>query len=605
VLKSPRNDIGKPTACRNKICRWKESSVRATRRIAWLLSFACVFASSASFAQQAPPPHAPQISSALISGDELMSDLKYLTELAGPNGVKGWKLLKQILESFAQGVDLTKPIVQDGLLSKDSYDLRYHFPLIPPPPGKKLGFQFIANLAGVDVKVGRQLAPGLNQVSGTFLGLIRIHNGHASFAEKLGHLPANMQNPAIAIAPLLAKKFDFGLMIKNEKVDAADCKARRADFQKAKDEMLAGLKPDAGESSVDFDLRKALLQYQLAEAERFIAESKLLMLGWTTDVPQKQGRLDLELSAILKSSLDVSANLLGQTPSMFSSVPRANDAILSGRLNFVLDQLRNDNAAGMLPLLRASRAKRISTSQHSAEKETAMKKASDLAIDMLTDGAKAGVIDGMIEVTQAAGEKVNVVFGVKTVNGIRARDIVELIPLISSNWKVQLDAEAIGDVKIHVVTPEKVEEIELPIGPAMPIYVGSSENAIWIACGSKSLDQLKAAIGVAGKGDDKAKSTFFSLFGKVGPWIKLLDERQTRLDGAAPAKTLTTEETAATKKRGEHRRLAIEAFTAGQDTFEIKLDAVAGKVTGSTRLDEGILRFIGAEIAKFSNEKLK
>ncbi len=556
-------------------------------------------------AQPSPPPHAPQISSALISGDELMSDLRYLTELAGPNGVKGWKLLKQILESFAQGVDLKKPLVQDVLLLKDSYDVRHHFPLLPPPAGKQWGFQFIANLGGVGVNVGRRLAAGLNRVGGAFEGVIRIHSGHATIAEKIESLPANMQNPAIAIADLLAKKFDFGLMIKNDKVAEADCIARRADFQKAKNEMLAGLKPNTGESQEDFDLRKALTQYQLAEAERFIAESKVLMLGWTTDVPQKQGRLDFELSAILQSSLDVSANLLGQAPGMFSSVPRANDAILSGRLNFVLDQMRKDNTAEVLPLLRASTAKRIETSQRSAEQKVAMKKASDLAIDILTDGAKAGVVDAMIEVTQAAGEKVNVVFGVKTVSGTSARDIVEVIPLISPNCKVQLDVEAVGDVKIHVVTPEKDDEFALLIGPGAPIYIGSSENAIWIASGSKSLDQLKAAIGLAGKGNDKAASTFYSLFGKVGPWIELLDERRTRLDAAAPAKTLTAEESAAKKKRDEHRKLAIEIFKAGQDTFESKLDAVAGKVTGSTRLDEGILRFIGAEIAKFSNEKLK
>src|SRR6185295_18735033 len=101
-----------------------------------------------------------------------------------------------------------------------------------------------------------------------------------------------------------------------------------------------------------------------------------------------------------------------------------------------------------------STAKRIESSQCSATQKAAMKKASDLAIDILTDGAKAGVVDGMIEVTQAAGEKVNVVFALKTVDGTKARDMVELIPLIRPNCKVQLDAETVGDVQIHVVTPE-------------------------------------------------------------------------------------------------------------------------------------------------------
>ncbi|HLQ45727.1 MAG TPA: hypothetical protein VK137_13405, partial [Planctomycetaceae bacterium] len=70
-------------------------------------------------------------------------------------------------------------------------------------------------------------------------------------------------------------------------------------------------------------------------------------------------------------------------------------------------------------------------------------------------------------------------------------------------------------------------------------------------------------------------------------------------------KKLTEAEAKAKKDREATRKLALEAFRAGKDTWETKLDANAGKVTGSTRFDEGLLRFLGSAISKFSNETLR
>ena len=73
-------------------------------------------------------------------------------------------------------------------------------------------------------------------------------------------------------------------------------------------------------------------------------------------------------------------------------------------------------------------------------------------------------------------------------------------------------------------------------------------------------------------------------------------------------KKLTDAEAAEAKTKRDRdatRKLAIEAFKAGKDTWETKIESKDGKVTGTTRFDEGILRFIGSAIAKFSNEVLK
>ena len=59
------------------------------------------------------------------------------------------------------------------------------------------------------------------------------------------------------------------------------------------------------------------------------------------------------------------------------------------------------------------------------------------------------------------------------------------------------------------------------------------------------------------------------------------------------------------KDRAALRKLALDTFKSGKGTFETKLDAKAGRVTGSTRLDEGILHFIGSATSDFSNKTLK
>src|SRR5262249_3010824 len=58
--------------------------------------------------------------------------------------------------------------------------------------------------------------------------------------------------------------------------------ARREAFAKAKSEMLGALKKTDGEAEAAFALRKAVTEHQLAEVERFFADSSKISLGWTT-----------------------------------------------------------------------------------------------------------------------------------------------------------------------------------------------------------------------------------------------------------------------------------------------------------------------------------
>lgn len=591
--------------------------MKTIRLVALALCFLSGLADQSLFAQPVTPPHAPEIHAALLSGDELTADLKFLSELAGPQGVRGWKLLESFLVEIYGGTDTGKPAIFDILLTSTGTEVRAHFPL-QVIAGKPLGEKFLRNIDGIGIKSKRQttnfymLGGGEKEIPGSaFNGYLRILPApinYAVIAKKKPTLPANLADPRVGkvVAALLAKKFDVGLMLKNDKADGASIKARATDFQKVKDELLAGMKQAADQLPEVFAVQKSLLDHNLTEVSRFVSESSELTLGWITDAPKKEARLDLELEAIAGTSLEASAKLLGQAPGTFSGVPRSENAILSGRIHFPLDDLRKNNLLGAIPLYRAASNARIEAAKgYTSEQKVARKQARKVWYDMLADGANEGVVDGLIELSQAAGEKANLLFALKAKDGTAVKGILEELPKINAEYKVQFDVEKHGDYAIHLLTVPENEDVELLFGKGVPIYVAAGPKAWWVAVGPNALDPLKKAINASAQPNAALASNFLTLFYRVGPWLELADARRVRLDAKPSDVKLSDADLKDKKERAVHRKLALEVFKEGKDMIETKLDAQNGRVTGSTRFDEGILKFIGAEIAKFSNETLK
>lgn len=575
-------------------------------------------ATPAAFAQAVAPPHAPEIRAALLSGDELTADLKFLSELAGPQGVRGWKLLESFLAEIYGGTDTAKPAVFDVLLVPTGTEVRAYFPL-QVLPGKPLGEKFLRNIDGIGIK-SKKLVANFYQLGGgdkdianaAFNGYLRILAAPVNYAvisKKRNTIPASLTDPTKDkhAAALLAKKYDVGLLLKNDKADDNSIKARVTDFEKVKGELLAGLKQATGQLPEAFAVEKALLEHNLNELSRFVSESSELLLGWTTDATKKEARLDLELEAIPNSDLDASIKLLGQAPGMFSGVPRSPDAILSGRIHFPLDTFRRSSFLGGLPLYRAASDARVEASQgYTSEQKVARKQAWKIWFDMLEEGANEGVLDGLVEVSQTAGETANLLFALKAKDGTAVKGILEQLPKINEGYKVQLDVEKVGEYSIHTLTtPDTNEDLQALFGKGAPIYVASGPKAWWVAVGAKALDPLKKAVEASAQPNAAMATNFLTAFYRLGPWLEFVDARRTRLDAKPSDVKLTDAELKDKKDRAAHRKLALEVFKEGKDTIETTINAKDRRVSGTTRIEEGILKFIGSEIAKFSNETLK
>jgi hypothetical protein len=568
-------------------------------------------------AQNTPAAHAPQVHAVLNSTDELTSDLKVVTELAGPQGIKGWKAFKDFLDLIFDGVDPKRPLVLDVLVNPTGSEMRAYFPVVGV--GQQLGQPFLTNLNGIGIKQKKlvqnfyQLGGGAVPMQGSafdgYLRLLVAPTNYAVIAKKREILPPNLGDPTKdkVVTALLAKAFDVGLMVKNDKVDEASIKARRADFQKGKTELQAGFKQKPETTNEEFAVDQAVFNHLLEEVERFVAESSELTLGWITDAPQKEARLDFELTTAPGSSLEESAKQLGQTSSLFANVARSENAILSGRLNFPLDTLRKTNALAGIPLLRARADARIAASaSRTDEQKTAFKAAAKLWYDMLEANVNAGVLDGMIEITQTKEEKANLLFGIKVTDGQPLVPILELVPAISTGLKVQLNVEKVGDYSLHKLEiPEDIAGFNSLFGKGAPIHFATGPKAVWLAIGAKSLEQLKTSLEAINKENHAPADQFLALFLRVGPWVEWLHEVRAEQDAKPSEKKLTEEEARIKSERAALRKRAIESLKPGQDSIETKMSAKGGHVSGSTRYGEGILRFIGNEVANFSNTTLK
>lgn len=548
--------------------------------------------------QPASPNPAPAVTVAQNGAAELYKDLEYILKLTNANEQKQWPVLKDYLDLFLIGVDRDKPMRIDVLLGGKTVRYRPSFPI---KSFRDFNQQNIQTL-GIDVRVVRGT---LYSCRDAFTGFMRYKHGYATFGEKEEDVPPDMPDPSTAVAPLL-EKHDLVLDAGNTQTDSAAQEARRTSFRTLRDDWLSAVKKKNEESEDDFLLRKLLFEQQLEEAERLYVEAETLRLGWVTDTDGGQGRLDLNLVPIKGTALEKTFQLLDSEPSRFTAIKRSENPILSMRVNYVLDEMRQQNLLELFDLLRNLEHHQIDAAQHrSDEEKAAARKAVDLTDELLASVVKAGRADGFLEAHATASGKHTLIGGFRAVDGNRVVEILKALQQSREGRQLAINAETAGDVQIHklTVSPEVHPNFQWFFG-SEALYVGSSPETVWLAAGENVLSELKAAIQTTGsspadsaaKESDKSKADkpaagvseapVFDFFAQMGPWIELRQRRNPEGGNV----TL--------------RKLALEAFQPGDDTWSLQLRRVDNAITGKLVAHPGILRLVGKMMADFSKENL-
>ncbi|MEX0714976.1 MAG: hypothetical protein WD066_00235 [Planctomycetaceae bacterium] len=563
-------------------------------------------------AQNAPNGASPGVLFMQAGGDRLMEDLQYMLGLTSPQERQQWQHVKDwVEEMFLPGIDSVHPVGMDVILSNQATRYRPQFPI------KNLQ-DFRKNLDAFGIP-SRKKTASLYQLERNFPGYMRYRHGYAIIGEKETDVPLTLPNPMAELVPLVQAGFDMALRLRN---DPQGLDARRADFQRIRNDLLATVKQNADETREDFDVRRTAAEQQMNELERFYVESRHVLLGWVTDSQQNEGRLDITLEPIAGTPLAQSVALLGQQPSYFANAPQAENSILSLRVNHPLDALRQQHALQFLPVAKAAMHRRIDEdADRNDDEKKAGKEALDKALDIIDATVKQGMGDLVVEVATRQTGKHAMVIGVRVADGNKVHEIVQMLPQAKKTRQVQMDVARVGQTRIHKVDmrfPQANVRQDF-YGQDLGLYVGGDADAVWFAVGEGALSDLTAAIGAVaqpnvGKNDDP----FVDLMVKLHPWLELrnqLDPLQPKAPGVAqprprPAPAPAGEEGSVVEDftrqldRAELRRMALEAFAAGHDVFRLRLSRKDKEVVGGMTVERGVLRMVGKGMAKFSEENL-
>jgi len=556
-----------------------------------------------------------RITIGLAGSDRLQADLKSLIDKSPQRLHKQWKTLKEILDSFVQGADLTKPVRLD--LSFSPKELTY---VAGVPYLKWAGREGLEeNIKAFGFKLSLPDAGGIYTVEQSRAGArgsktkkpaagpppkpfyLRLAFNQAIIASDKALIPANISDPSLPLKTLLPGETDAVADLQN---DAKSMEAKRKNFQEFRKQLEAGIEFKRGEAQADFDLRKLALQQNLNEAERFLIESERLNLRWTTDIPGSQGLGELLLTGLAGTDLAESIGLLVNKPSYFANVKLAPQPVLQARVNFAIDPLRSGHAADLydklLPVMQGAMDTRPNLN---AAGKTAAKEALGKLFVMLKDAIPLQVLDAHVDVHRSADGKHAGVVGIRAVDGTQATEILQLFPKIREGWKVEAGVTEHQGVTLHAITvaPHRQEEFRSVFGGEPLVYVGVSKDAVWGAAGQGSLDKLKLAIDAASQPPPaEVAPEFLSLEMHFGPWVRLLDVLRAK---EPPLKSTDKTEIEQEKQRSRIRQYALDTFgTEGVMKGWLRRDGT--EVKGRFEIDGAVLRFLGTVIADFTEKSL-
>lgn len=379
--------------------------------------------------------------------DQLEKDLQFLLKEAGPQAAAQLPLIEGIIPAFIGGIDKTRAITVDIILGNPR-DYRISLPIA----NLTALLKNIEGFAGAKaVRTGRNEYVFRKGKAFDGTAIVIDTNGdkkpdYMVLANDAKNIPKGF-TPIPAITRL--KKYHLAALVTNTAAGAA---ARKAAIDDIRDELNAATTRMPNETDDQFKLREMAQVHRMDELERLFVDAEELVLGWSTDYAIKEGRLDLELSALPDTQLAKDIAEVGNDLSLFSSVVRAEDATVFGRMNQTLDKMRQGNITQFLTLIEKQVITRIIDSKKikDANRESATN-ALQKFIAMLQNGnTEVGRIDGILEITEGKNGR-TLVGGIRAHCGTTAEDV--LSALKAAGWEVQLNTEEATQDPVTVGDP--------------------------------------------------------------------------------------------------------------------------------------------------------
>ncbi len=604
----------------------------------------------------------PVLTGTVSSIDQVYDDFRFVFELAGDK--KGFEAFKETIAVFLEGAETKKPAGWRVYATADGLHTVASLPIKDEAEFKK----FLRNLWDLDMKTAPAPTPAMNsQVRRSVqekLRSLKLHpnerivfgltDGFLRYESGYVHIGESIEDVRLAkggISAQAAKGATLGLHIEG---DAATPAQRRQAFDKTRQKQLHELKKPEDATEAQFALEKSMLELQLAKIELFFSDAAQLELGWTTSHDKKSSVLAAKMTPAKGTPLAKDIDQMGQLFDDFAGVS-SHGVVMSSTINFPNDQTFTQAVKSVTRDTRSLVSDELEKdSRLSAEQKSVDRQFLDLVCNLVDDVAAMPVFNGFARTWANSDGSLTTVGAVKVADGAKYREMVQKF---QSQERVGNNS---GDkkVEIHKIKVSKWQK-DIPelFEKEGAVYMGIADNAVWYALGEKSLERLEQAIQEAGGGQAK-NPVAVDFHAELLPLAKVWDrfrsthpasdnrkkpkktdvtvtETRSAIETGKSAKGQTTgkrpvndrqadgpnggtrekdhpaadkEEKVARAKSTvnelELHHLAVQALQHGHDTFSITLKRVGENAELEVKSDEGLLRFLGMALSKFTKDNL-
>jgi hypothetical protein len=426
---------------------------------------------------------------ALAPYEELLEDIKYLGGLAGqPNA---GDTLEGMLNGFtggqgAEGLDKEQPwgvaVLTDGA-----------------------GFQVVGMLPVADFDklisaIGANLGEpvendGVYQFQGPVPLAIKHEGDWAYLAQGAQHLENLPKDPTKLLGPI-AGDYSVGLRFFVANIPEA---FREQGLAMVKGGLQMGLQQQEGETDAQFEVRRQVVENQLAMFEKSAKELDQITLGLDIDSSEKQVHLDIDTTVLAGSALAKQLAAQADAKTKFAGFV-SDEAAAYFNVTSKLDAEQIKQTLEQMKAVRAQVDKAIDEEENLPNDEA--KKHVKQIVGKLLDSFEATINTGSIDgggalqlddtLTFAAGGFV--ADGAELEKAFR--DLVKLAEKEPDFPGVKFDAAKHKDVRFHTLSvPVKDDkDAQKVLGETLEVVIGIGPKAGYLAFGAEGLELLKKVI---------------------------------------------------------------------------------------------------------------
>ncbi len=245
----------------------------------------------------------------------------------------------------------------------------------------------------------------------------------------------------------------------------------------------------SGETKAQKQFRVAVLDEAFARFKDLLNDGGTLSLRF--DLNRKAGDLTVEAALAAKSGTKLAEGIagLGQTTSVAAGVVGGRDAAMTVRIDAALPE-RLRKALG--PVIEEAFQQALEK-----EKDEAKRKLAEPLLKVIAPTAKMGQLDAGLSLRGPGDDGLYTLLAALKVKDGKAleqaaKDALKESPQTQKG--LSLDFAKVGDVSIHKVVPDKVDEETRRTFGDNPVYIAFRDDALIVGGGPGGLDALKSAV---------------------------------------------------------------------------------------------------------------